>query len=249
MSVQHIISIPFDLERSTFQITQDWINIRYKLFHQYTLNSILNQSFQDFRVWIICSSLNPDRTRHLKWHERCELVYDKGKQALQELDTDYVAVTRLDSDDMMHKDAMQEVHDKLVYDPHIRKCLIFRKCIQWSWTNSYIDTFYRSGPPFHTHIFPRRIYKDFKRFCTEHYVSHGYRAGSTLSSAIELSEHKICVIKHDHGVIKLTNPKATQPPIDWAEKEKKLKEGRLLAILLDDVVKILKDFGVKPWMV
>jgi len=246
MKVQHIISVLLDVERPSFKITQKWVEDRYQRFHETTLKSILEQTFQDFRLWIVASSKNPDRTGRLSWDARCELLHDSGAKALEELDADFVAITRIDSDDLMHKNAMQEVHDKLVLDSGVlRRCLVFRKNIQWSPLNCCIGFHYRAGPPFHTHIFPRGLYKNFDMFSALHYVPHGNKAGSKSKDTIELSTHKICVVKHEGCVSSLVNPKERQEVISQEEKEQLCKEGKLLTYEPSEVLKILKDFGVE----
>jgi len=230
-TIQHIVTLLFDIERPAFDLTQEWVTKRCTQFHQTTLKSILNQSFQDFRIWLICSTKDQQRTDGLIWNNRCELHHDFAANALSKIVTDYVALTRIDSDDLMHMNAMQDVHDHLVFDKSaFRRCLIFRKNLQYSMKNRMLGPHYRQG------------FQNAKAMQELHYVAHGSRAGSKSSDTIELSKHKICVIKHEDCCTIKRNPSNM---ITDEEKEKRLKKGEVICIEREGIRAILKDFAAE----
>jgi len=144
-------------------LTPQWVKGRLDLFHDTTLKSLLNQSFQDFRIWAICGQNNLDVTRGYGWHERVEPMYDKGEAALAGIDTEYVAVTRIDSDDLMHRDGMGEVHDRLDF-ANPGRVLVFRDNLAWNRLNGYIGYYYRTSPPFFTQLYPKKQHRDWVAF-------------------------------------------------------------------------------------
>ena len=87
----------------------EWINRRFEFFNRYTLNSLLRQSNRNFDIWVMCGSWRKKATDRLTWHKKIKLMYDNAKAELEKLDTHYIAITRIDSDDLMHVDGMEEV--------------------------------------------------------------------------------------------------------------------------------------------
>lgn len=244
-SITFILRIPIDYDRANWIPTLDWVKARIRLFHELTLKSILNQSFQDFRIFMICGNRNKNMTQNAKWHERCELCYDDGRSKLESIETDYISITRIDSDDLFHKDALADVRDNLLLT-NKRECLIFRKCYRWDMVNRLINIFYRSSPPTYTHIFPKAIYKNWSLFQRQHIVTHG-RAGGKLPTTIELPPFKVCIVKHwlNNNRMRHEMPLnvmseserqqfATNPHVSWDN----------VILDRDRIKEILRDFGV-----
>lgn len=243
---QLIVQIFLDLEGWKNIPTTEWVKDRMDFFHEFTLKSLLNQSFRDFRIFILCGKRNKAITSAYPWHERVEVCYDKAQGKYKEIDADYVAITRIDSDDLFHKEALQEVKESLYFNG-MRGCLAFKKNLRWDMVNRFVGTHYRHGPPFFTHIIPKHIYKNWDTFCRLHYVPHGVRAGS--NSAREMSKHKVCVIKHpaNNSIIK----RREAPWIFAEETRKELEADQHLDphnrnVIFDSqrMKEILEDFSI-----
>lgn len=226
--------------------TPEWVEKRIEFFHEFTLKSLLSQSFQDFRIFVLCGERHRKVTENIQWHERVEVCYDNGQSKYAEIDTDYVSITRIDSDDLYHKDAMAEIKASLILTSK-RECLIFRKCLVWHTINRYVGRHHRTSPPFYTHIFPRKIYKDWARFETEHFMVHG-QAGGRLPKTKELSKHRACVIKHDDNFSLI---RRTLTPHVMSEEERQILRVEEGGIVLnrEEMVSILEDFSVdEKWI-
>lgn len=227
-------------------LTPEWVKGRARFFKNYTLASILNQDFQDFRIFLLCGEIFKyelsKKTKALVRHPKVDIVYDLGKKAYtEEIETDYVSITRIDSDDLFHKLAMSDVRDNQLLT-NKRECLIFRNCLRWDMVNKYLGTYFRSSPPYYTHIFPKQIYKYWPMFLAEHYQQHG-RAGGKLSQTVELPEYKVCVVKHadNHQILKRKNPTLKRPPLNI----KTMREQRFIFFDKKIIMARLRDFGVK----
>lgn len=179
---------------NTWLLSPHWVKARIRFYHELTLRSILNQSFQDFRIVVLCGDRYKEITRNASWHERVEVCYDSGRALNESIDTDYLSITRIDSDDLMHKDAMAEVSQNLILT-NKRECLVFNKCLAWYMPHRYMSIYCRKSPPTFTHIFPKSIYKNWNLFHSQHFLSHG-KAGGKLPTTKRLSAHKYCIVKH-----------------------------------------------------
>ena len=204
-TVTHIINIFLDYDRPELILQPEWVKSRFEQFQATTLRSLLGQTFQDFRIWVYCGQRNKALTQSFDWHPRIERVYkDDGKTAMETVDTDFVAVTRIDSDDLMHREAMADVHNAMVYDATKRRVLIFKRNLAWNQNHNFIGYHYRNAPPFFTHIFPKAIYRDFPEYLRQHFVFHG-RSGARKPDTIELPIHRICVVKHQENISDIRN--------------------------------------------
>lgn len=240
--VEFIIQISMDGDWSILPKEEQWVRYRIKFFEKYTLRSLLNQSFSDFRIFLLCGQRFKHITSSHPWHERIELCYDESEKKYSDvLDSDYVSITRIDSDDMFHKEAMAEVRDNLKISDR-RECLTFKKNLSWEILNNVIGHYYGPSPPYFTHIFPKSIYKNWKQFRAEHFLHHG-QAGGRLKTTTELSKHKVCIIKHLQNVSDIRNEKKRRPWTD-EERERQVASGKYI-FEEDEVAKILADFGVE----
>lgn len=248
MSVKHVVKIylNYDWPQSVFDATPEWVKGRLKLFTETTLQSLLQQTSADFDVMVICGQRNQDITRNWDWHPRCVPVWDEGREYLTSQTTDFIAITRHDSDDLMHREAMADLKSKLVKDPSKRVCHVWRKCLLWDQLNQFIAYHYRKSPPFFTHTFPRSMYQDWKLLHGLNYVTHG-KSGASTPSAIELSKHMICVVKHPQNISVLRKVNRNEHKVVTSEAiQKGLEEGRAHAYKPEDVAAILADFGISP---
>jgi len=227
---------------NTWLLSPHWVKARIRLYHELTLRSILNQSFQDFRIIVLCGECYKEITKNASWHERVEVCYDSGRVLNDSIDTDYLSITRIDSDDLMHKDAMAEVSQNLILTDK-RECLIFDKCLAWYMPYRYVTRFYRSSPPTFTHIFPKSIYKNWDLFYSQHFFSHG-KAGGKLPTTKRLSEHKYCIVKHWLGNNRIRHGNEIGT-ITEVERQQLASKYPFVFIDKEKIKEILKDFAVE----
>jgi len=241
-NIKFIVQISMDGDWPFLPENEDWIRYRISFFEKYTLRSLLTQTFPDFRIFLLCGQRFKHITSSHSWHEKIDICYDAAKEKyLDAIDSDYVSITRIDSDDMFHRDAMMEVKDNLRRSDK-RECLIFKKNLFWGMINNVIGHYYAVSPPYFTHIFPKAIYKNWERFKAEHYIQHG-QAGGRLQTTKELSKHKVCITRHRKNISDIRNDKK---PRLWTEEErrKKLATGKYI-FDRKEIARILADFGVE----
>ena len=199
-NLTHIVKIKFSMDGPRYHFTTQWVKDRIKLFEAGTLKSLLNQSFQDFRIWVYCGQIHRVVTSTHKWHPRCELQYMFGKDALQKITTSHIAITQLDSDDLLRDDAVQTIDDcvreQLLTNKY--ESAIFRKGYMWDKAAGLIGRFSQSSPPFFTQIFPRRLYTDWDVFASLNFVSHTMVGKDP--NCTELPPNRICYVKHGTNI-------------------------------------------------
>lgn len=241
-SVTFIVETMLDRDRSTRIVPRWWAEARIKLYHEFTLKSVLNQSFQDFRIFILCGSHHKDLTQNAKWHERCEICYDDGQSKLADINTDYISISRIDSDDLFHRNAMADVRDNLLLTDR-RECLIVQKCRKWDRVNRLLGIHERSSPPTITHIFPKSIYKDWNLFYSQHLLSHG-RAGGKLPGTIKLPPFNYCIVGHWIGNNRIRHGNPLRVMTE-EERQKMIADHPWVILEKEKIKEILKDFAVE----
>jgi len=235
----------FDRPPGEAQLNPDWIKKRFKIFQKYTLPNLLSQSFQDFRIFAICGERNRATTESLPWHPKVEVYHVRGEDMLtfpkrmrpaskvagyESIDTEYISITRIDSDDLFHLGLMAEIRDSIILDKK-RSGLIVKRYIVWDILRHYILYQVRSqSSPYHTHVFPRSIYKNWNDFIRQHYVNHRY-AGSDLPTTKEIQGYKACHVRHDHNISDIKKGST----INW--KGKKIWDKKVIN-------RVLQDFGL-----
>jgi len=242
MSVKHVVAIYLDWEVEGMPLSREWVRDRMPLFSETTLKSLLNQSFNDFEIHLLCGSKYRKLTERFPWNSQIHLVYDKGRSFLQELDTDYLAITRIDSDDLFHKDAMQEVSEEVILSNKM-EFLIFRKNLLWDRITGMIGRHIATSPPFFTHIYPKALYKDWDYFHATHLVDHG-KAGGRRSGTKELGVNRVCVVKHSEN-ISIVRQQVERTPVTGQRLEKYKRQGKFVTDDLLEMRKILADFAVE----
>lgn len=223
----NIVQIFLDVERpSGIILLRSWVEERIHLFNKFTLRSLLNQTFKDFHIFLICGRRHRDLTEKFPFHKKITRIYPQGSDPIgatflsspllknvkatltipefAQFDTDYISITRLDSDDMFHKDLMMEVAHvgEDVADPKCRVRLLFRKYIHWDRINQYISFQNWISPPFFTHIFPKHIYQDWNKMREQHFVNHRFLC-DPVANSIEMSRYKVCAIYHTANISRI----------------------------------------------
>lgn len=246
-TVTFAVHIFLDLDRPELILSPEWVKNRIALFHEFTLKSLLNQSFQGFRVMVLCGNRNDYITSEYPWHKRVSVHYGMGQEFYEsEVDTDYVVAFRLDSDDLLHRDAMAEIRDVSlgVIQEGVGdgRCLIFRKNLCWDRVNRTLAPHDRQAPPFFTHIYGRKQYKNWETWRTRFFIPHG-RAGGRWGGTRELSERKVCVVRHNNN-ISLLRRGLTAPVLN--KNDRAALRAANDTVILDEAViaKQLEPFGV-----
>ena len=266
-TITHVVQIFLDIERPNrdiynLNLSLDWVKKRIEFFNRFTLPSLLNQTFQDFRIFLICGNKHKAYTSKFKWNKRVEICYGKGKvgtivtdpgypkpglkvEEFEKIDTDYLIITRLDSDDLFHREAMAEVRDNAerVLPADRRKCLAFKKYLIWDRRGKFIRPLHnKPSPPFIVHIFPKSIYKNYWNFASQHFLNHRFMGGGEPDT-IELSADRVCVTKHGENISRIKkNKKLISVSTEERERLKKVNASYIFD--KQSMHGILRDFSV-----
>jgi len=266
-TITHVVQIFLDIERPNrdvynLDLSREWVKKRIEFFNHFTLPSLLNQTFQDFRIFLICGNKHKAYTSSLKWNKRVEACYGKGRggtivtdpgypepglkvKEFEGIDTDYLAITRIDSDDLFHKKAMAEVRDNVekTLPTTKRRCLAFRKYLIWDRQANFIRPFHnKPSPPFIVHIFPKSIYKNYWKFASQHFLNHRFMGGAEPNT-IELTTNRVCVIKHEENISRIKKNRRLVP-ISMEARERLKKENRSYIFDKQNLYEILRDFSI-----
>lgn len=215
--VTFVVEIFFSFDRppGEVQLNPEWINQRFKIFQKYTLTSLLNQSFDDFRIFILCGDKHRAITEALPWHKKVEIYHVMGEnkssypkrmrpaskvKGYDSIDTDYVSITRINSDDLFHRDLIAEIKESISFNDK-GSGLFMRRYIIWDILKHYIiyrEIFSRCSPHY-THVFPRSVYKNWDNFIGQHYINHRHAVAS-LSETKEIPGWKACEVRHGYNI-------------------------------------------------
>jgi len=247
LNITHIVETYIGYDRTTWIPNPEWVKWRADFFHKYTLRSLRNQSFKDFKVFVQCGDRNRKMLENYDWAPELSICFDNGRNQYNKINTDYIAISRLDSDDLMHKDAMQEIHDNLILS-NKRTVMTFFNWRAWDLLNGFVKKNHiRSSSPFFTHIFPRSIYKNWRLFMNQHFRPHG-TGGAGDREGRRLSEHKICIIRHENNTSNLKRGIYVKKMNAIEDAELK-KEHNDIIDNKDKMYNILKDFGIPREMI
>lgn len=209
-----------------------WVNERIRIFKKFTLQSLLNQSFDNFRIFLFCGR----RFRYITENfdlgtDRVERMYDYGQRAYQGMEADRVSIMRIDSDDLFHRSMMAQIH-KLVFNGH--RFFSARRMIQWDILHNFISDIKIIVSPFTNHVFPKTIYKDFKELNRRQFM--GYR------SAPELLKHQsVCIIRHKQNITQNICGKNRESQIYLKQEKTKRK---YFVRNRDEIIRILAKYGI-----
>jgi len=254
ITITSVVSIFFDTFRPELKIyrnkynpiqTEEWIKNRASFFNDWTLKSLRNQSFKDFRIFLLCSERSKEVVESYDWPD-VEICYDDGKSKYEELDSEYVAVTRIDSDDLFHKDTLKIINENLVLTDKIEK-LFMSDYYRWLYEHDVITHItspleIEKWSPSYTIIYPKSAYKDWDLFRI-----HWFKFIKTTCSNPEhiLPPNLVCMVRiaeSTHHQIWKENPKAKALLVkDIAQA---VRRDRELIYLFNDFVKLLNDFGI-----
>lgn len=227
--------------------TTEWTKKRIEFFLEWTARSIRNQSFKDFQVLMLCSEESRSLIESYSWDKNITHCYDYGQAACESLDADYISMTNLDSDDLIHRDAMKIIRENLILSDKIERVLTSD---YYRWLFHHNCFIYVTNPlkgrvgwsPCWTLIFPRSkwTWKNIKR---EWFVYNPQIC--RVPEAKILSPYLVCQIRTTesthHAMLK-------QDPAHAARLKKELKEAKILGqsstLNKGDHTRILADFGI-----
>lgn len=243
----HAIKLPLDIQRPNENVDREWVQKRIEYFIRYTLQSLREQTSQDFKIWIFGNALNHDLHRSYDELKDCLFVYDQGQKITATLSEDFLLLTRLDSDDLFHCDAIAEVRRKVQLSGGM-EFLVWRQHYVWDTRNAILGTHFHESPPFVTQVFPKEAYRNTQKFVDISWVHHGKLGGRRLD-AVELDPYKVCITKHNVNMsILRTMRKKGQaeldPLISTGVKKRLFQMGRLTSIDPVEIKEILQEFGV-----
>lgn len=247
--IHHVIQVNFDCDRTPpLPIDKRWLDLRFDLFHKLTLSSILNQPrHDDFEVWLMCGKSHQEYTSALPWHEKVHLIYDGGKARIAEIDTPWVSVSRIDSDDLYHEAAFDAIRQEVQRrrDPKKVVSFMFHRNVVWNQIYGFIGRHDKlcKIPPFITRICPRGVYRDSVTFREILFVPHGWRMRSLLKPVMldDLGRH--CIVTH--GVNTNRWKRGLDPVVfDRNRIEDSKKSGAILTEDPKEIVQMLAEYGI-----
>jgi hypothetical protein len=246
MKIQFIVHCWLDAERIIGVSKKDfaigirsaaWVNKRIRIFKNYTLKSLLNQSFDDFRIFLFCGERFQDITRNFDFEtDRVERIYDYGRRAYQEIDAEFASIMRIDSDDLFHRNMMIRVRD-LVVKGH--RMFSARKLIQWNILRNFVTDIKIPVSPFTNHLFPKSVYRDFDLYRKRQFM--GYRSAPEL-----LPQRHVCIIRHKQNV---TWPRIGKDPASERYRREEMAKRNNIILDRSRIIRVLKDFGIPAGLV
>jgi len=230
------------------RVPVEWVQYRLDLFHKFTLPSILNQTEQDFDIWVFCGQCYKHITSAYDWHPRVKVIHDMDKFLMDYLarcEEDYLTIGRIDSDDLYHKDALKVIKETQNRNPNELTSMAFRKVYSWDKWSNVLGKYHQSHPPQFVHTIPKTRYKDLAYFKKFHLTKHvGGSHGATA-----LPEYHFCETRHNQSwTIRKRHAWSSTYEHDVVSEDAKqhgLKSRKFFAIDKDGLYGILKDFGVK----
>ena len=234
-----------------------YLKDRVKLFKKFTLISILKQTCQDFDIWIFCDKRFKDYMSSIVWDEKIKIIYDDGVSILNDLDVDHLAIMRTDSDDLLHKNCMQEIKDRLILCDRMHRLVFYQMFTFDIISHALYNRASRTEAPFFTNIYPKKLYKNHDYFVKTLFGCHhkllkeygditGYippRVKMKVKPEDRYGGRRICVLNHSMNYSNLRKGIKVSTSKTPLSEMKKIKN-----FLTNDkkiVYEMLKDFNIK----
>lgn len=140
------------------ELDDDWLRYRWQLFTRYTVPSVAAQSESDFSWLILCHPRSPEWLRaltttvtakadvHFSFQRQdpvCERLVDGA---------DGLLLTRIDSDDVWHRRAMERIREDCEADPYTSEIVTFTDGYLLDHQARRLRPYYDYSPPFCTKI-------------------------------------------------------------------------------------------------
>lgn len=218
-----------------------WVKSRIHMFLNSCYKSIAQQKNQLGEmpdIWLYCGMSNKHITDAVDWPEGIRIVYGDEDiiselNKIESIGIDHLAITRIDSDDMFHKDALSHVYK----DTEKRKCnnvvaLSFHEWLCWMQLENKIyeicnPVYY---PPTVTKIIPKAVYANHKRLIEILTAFHGVALKAITNQIYSLPKHMILIARGEINVSYL-----------WNNRDRRKKLGREMPFKPSY---IFDDFGI-----
>lgn len=222
----HLVKVHFD--RRSPKATDEWLAKRFKFFEGWTLQSLLGQTFRDFRLWFHCDPGMEEAVRPLRAIAPEGSLFTflpYGRTPLSQPDTaamlsgddrfrtaDYVYVTRIDSDDLYACDAMALVDQLQPRTGAGIEAAFFKQGYIHDVRTGHTRTFRNASSPFHTLMIPREVFADAKRYAAGFVGDHSQVEKSYPSQG--LPDWKFTVLVHGDNFLSDMNYSAANEPLE-----------------------------------
>lgn len=213
----------------------DWWKYRLDLYKTYTLNSLVNQTNQNFYLLMLVDNrllLYNDLEEILKQSGLKYLLIRKNlendfKEKMRTLpDSKYIYSTRIDTDDVFRYDVVEEIQK---YDYSDKRLLVYQKGYCYDVVNRRLQHYFAKSPPFYTIMFPKEVFVDDTK--RNEYV--GVKSHDQMFNSMKplvLSENKYIVLIHEKNLSSV-----------YLENETRLNR---FEIPKNEHFTLLKDFGI-----
>lgn len=200
MSNFHIV-IPFNIKRPDLGNNVDpiWIDYRLKIFQEYTLKSLINQTDKDFKIWMLCHPeseelLIPKLREMRKKNQDMYFVEFKFKDKNFNflLEGEPVYILKTDSDDLLHKDIVRRSKEKLNSDEIT--LLMFCNGYVYNLKTRKIYSFIRWSITFYVIYFPTGTFSP--ETFQKHYFCDQTKVRKRFNPIIDMNR-MMCCLDHD----------------------------------------------------
>lgn len=182
-----------------------WFEYRLKIFENFTLRSLVNQTNDDFYYVMYLRKCFPEKlVPQLKGVlmqsglRYLIIYYDKENDLKKKITTSlpnakYIYDTRIDFDDLFHKDAVKEIQS---YKFKWRRALIYQKGFCYDCVNKRMRYHFIDCPPFHTIMYPYEIYLNINTASEYRGTINGHDTVKAGMNSVILSPNKYIVLFH-----------------------------------------------------
>ncbi len=216
--IKHIVYCPF-LGTGDFNPDNKWLLYRMRIFKQFTqrslprhknyihlvgfrkedeLNSLVGSFCLDTHITPLFSGLLYYDDRSSERSEKNRRIADRLEH-LKELeneckDADWIYFTKLDSDDMFHKDAFKEIQKQ---EPKEKTAFIFQNGYIYNKETQEMSEYNpETCPPFYTICFPKDVFFDPQKHLEYMKGWKSHEDTVKIFKPVYLSDRKYCVLVH-----------------------------------------------------
>lgn len=216
--------------RTPDRFTKEWIEYRIDIFERYTLQSIKEQTNQDFRVYLCCEKITMPiiheclaKREPLPDNVRFDTIPNNNKDILKYIEKyDYLYHIRLDSDNLYQKDFIQKLYD---YRPkEDTEVIISQNGYVYDTRDACLASYFQKSPPFYAFIYKVQEYKNGFRYNTP----GGHRMVIKLWKYELLDGANYMITLHGKNELNNRNLLDEKMLLEKDEKEKVLKEFGIL---------------------
>jgi hypothetical protein len=216
MKVVHFVKVRFDKRR--IDIDQAWLNKRYVFFRDNTLKRLREQTNKDWVLWVNCQDgmqEQIDELIKLLESSPINVVYTFGDGPVpvevvgvypflqEELkQSDYVYVTRIDSDDLYSSDAIQIARDvKPTVEGRVEASMFCRGYL-YDVNTGRLGVYKSPSTPFHTIMIPTPAFLNPDRYRDEVWSKVGDHSAVNRQLPMQtLPDWKFTVLIHGNNFI------------------------------------------------